>query len=443
MPPEPEGRAASCAGLSLPELVHRLRDPTSRAAAERALLGERQDEMLETLPALLRDPDFSVRAQARRILGRFADALREDVMDMSFTPADEREPGSKLVNDCSRIALARIEAACRDSAQKRPPPSPGKNAAGERAEKRARRAEKCEENGDAVDLEWCKMHRAAEDLGTAGLLRTQEPKQLQLLVACEWVDFLSGEKKGEREDYFTADWEPQAYRTIVVGANCTLFHLLKTIQTAFGLDDTSKDFEPGNAIGSLGLDGMGAIISEPGDDNGLTEPIAGIDYRDEELCEVATSTLKQVKVGDVVTQCTMTTVHRDRTLSLCAGEGGKKGRSTFSLQMHLKQSKAWYAFAILCHASATDNDMASSCQSLLPRCVEGQGSVIGGNLINYAPPALTLADVDAKAAADAKAREAKAAADAASKAVSTPLHSFTNDGYYIENDGYYIENDGF
>ena len=99
----------------------------------------------------------------------------------------------------------------------------------------------------------------------------------------------------------------------------------------------------------------------------------------------------------------MTTVHRDRTLSLCAGEGGKKGRSTFSLQMHMKQSEAWYAFAILCHATATDNDMASSCQSLLPRCIEAQGRVIGGNLINYASPALTLADVDAKAAADAKA----------------------------------------
>ena len=40
---------------------------------------------------------------------------------------------------------------------------------------------------------------------------------------------------------------------------------------------------------------------------------------------------------------------------------------------------------------------------LLPRCVEAQGGITGGNFINYTSPALTLADVDAKAAAEAKA----------------------------------------
>jgi hypothetical protein len=62
---------------------------------------------------------------------------------------------------------------------------------------------------------------------------------------------------------------------------------------------------------------------------------------------------------------------------------------------------------------------STSNRRLLPRCVEAQGSIIGGNDINYTSPALTLADVDAQVAAEAKAaREAQAAADAKAAAAA-------------------------
>jgi hypothetical protein len=357
----PDGSATGGADLdseSVSALVDAVRDPKMRSAAERALMerwdgvwGEQHDEVLEHLPSLLHDPDFGVRAQTRRILERFADELRNEILANAFTPVAEREPEMTLKINCSRIALARIQAACRDSARKRlRAPS---DESEDESDKRARVGE---------DFVWNASRRSADDLCAAGLLMTQQAEQLQLLVACEWVDFLSGPKKGEREDYFTADWEPQAYRTLVVGSNSTMFHLLKTIQCAFGIDDTSKPFETASTQGSLGLDGIGAILSEPGDADGLSAKISGLEYKDDSLCEVASATLKKVKLTDVLTDRTMTTVHRDRTLSL-RSNGVIKGRSTFSLQMHVKKTDAWYAFAVLCHATATEADMASSYQS--------------------------------------------------------------------------------
>ncbi len=344
---------------SVAQLVEAVRDPELRTAAEGGLIdkwdgawSEQHDEILRELPALLRDPDFGVRAQTRRILERFADSLRNEVLNSAASPIFEREPETTLTINCSRLALGRIEAVCRQSARKRLRGS-SRDESEDDTDKRAR-------VGD--DFVWNASRRSAEDLCAAGLLMTEKPEQLQLLVACEWVDFLSGPRKGEREDYFTADWEPQAYRTLVVSATSTMHHLIKTIQCAFGIDDTSKPFESTTHQGTLGLDGIGAIVSEPGSVDGLNAPIPGLAYKDEALCEVASTTLKKLKVSEVLTDRTMTTVHRDRTLSL-RSNGVVKGRSTFSLQLHVKKAGAWYAFAVLCHATATEADMASTYQS--------------------------------------------------------------------------------
>lgn len=358
----PEGTAAGAAldGTdSVARLVEAVRDPEMRTAAEGALIdkwagawSEQHDEILRELPVLLRDPDFGVRAQTRRILERFADSLRNEVLDSASSPIFEREPEMTLKMNCSRLALGRIESVCRQGACKRSRGS-SRDEAESDSDKRARVGE---------DFVWNASRRSADDLCAAGLLMTDKPEQLQLLVACEWVDFLSGPRKGEREDYFTADWEPQAYRTLVISANSTMHHLIKTIQCAFGIDDTAKPFESTTHQGTLGLDGVGAIVSEPGSVDGLNAPIAGLVYKDKSLCEVASTTLKKLKVSEVLTDRTMTTVHRDRTLSL-RSNGVVKGRSTFSLQLHVKKAGAWYAFAVLCHATAAEADMASTYQS--------------------------------------------------------------------------------
>ena len=363
MPKPPSEGAATAAGRGrgreIAELVDAVRDPEQRADAESALIerwdgawSELHDEILQELPRLLKDPEFTVRAQTRRILERFADSLRNVVLDSASSPIAEREPQVMLALNCSRIALGRIEAVCRQSACKRSRGA-SRDDSEDDADKRARVGE---------DFVWNASRRSADELSAAGLLMAEKPEQLQLLVACEWADFLIGPRKGEREDYFTADWEPQAYRTLVVSATSTMHHLIKTIQCAFGIDDTTKPFETTTHQGTLGLDGIGAIVSEPGGADGLNAPISGLAYKDESLCEVASTTLKKLKLSEVLTDRTMTTVHRDRTLSL-RSNGVVKGRSTFSLQLHVKQAGAWYAFAVLCHATASEADMASPYQA--------------------------------------------------------------------------------
>jgi hypothetical protein len=222
--------------------------------------------------------------------------------------------------------------------------------------------------------------------------------QHQLHIRCEQAVEMDPDKSvsERRHAYDTEEY----YRTLVISGNASVFDLIKAMLCAFGIN--SAEYDHRNGFGSLGLEDIylqDVLATQDGTKSvAAVGPIPGLSRKalkhpeDKTMLRstVIASELKKVKVAQLLDKPWFDTPTRSshagrrsrvwmlvKTPERCQFISRARGGCAVSVKPHL------YSFAVLCEAIATKKDQLSSFQRYLPRCVEGNGMVVGGNDIAW------------------------------------------------------------
>ena len=173
----------------------------------------------------------------------------------------------------------------------------------------------------------------------------------------------------------------EAYRTLIVSGNSTLYETAQAISAAFGLidaADTAKPLPP-----KLECIFEDVLVAE----DGLTienREIAGLEWRDHPTRVFhPEKQLKQIKTAALL----------DRPL-FRRPRGERKGGGVRSHVSFLAKApgdpeagdrprNGLYPFTVRCTVAGLNADMKHKCQAALPRCVAGGGAALGGSRVAY------------------------------------------------------------
>lgn len=170
-----------------------------------------------------------------------------------------------------------------------------------------------------------------------------------------------------------------AYRTLIVSGNATLYETAQAISAAFGLIDArdmSKPLPP-----QLECIFEDVLVGE----DGLTienREIAGLEWRDHATRVFhPEKQLKQLKTAALLDRPLFKRPrgerkgggHRSHVSFLAKVPGGDGDRPRNGL----------YPFTVRCTVAGLNADMKHKCQVALPRCVAGGGAAVGGSTVNY------------------------------------------------------------
>mmetsp|Transcript_38588 Transcript_38588/g.73925 ORF Transcript_38588/g.73925 Transcript_38588/m.73925 type:complete len:300 (+) Transcript_38588:526-1425(+) len=191
------------------------------------------------------------------------------------------------------------------------------------------------------------------------------------------------------------------FRDLVVSGGASAFDLVRSVLAAFGLEGRAVGEEPWAASGrsakagwsTLGLlDNILVLQDVVSTDKAFaTAPIEGLKYRDTEMLLVGLQELKRVHTAQLLDRPwvdTATRVHsqgtrREISLQMMLPEREPPSPNSTASRLFAPSEPCWYAFRLRSIAIGTKHDTLASAQSVLPRCVGGQGAVYAGNVVTY------------------------------------------------------------